>query len=101
MRKPLIISPMRRLPALLLVGAFLFFAACKGVADKAADDGGDDAGAAKAQVPVTVTSVSDSTMTDFIDLNATSAFQQKSYVKANANGYINKANVQLGQYVNK
>lgn len=102
MRKPFTIFPARRLPVVVLVGALLFLASCKGGADKAAaDEGGDDAGAAKAQVPVTVTSVSDSTMTDFIDLNANSAFQQKSYIKANANGYIQKVNAQLGHYVNK
>jgi len=102
MRKTFTLFYTRRLPLVMLMGALFFLAACKGGADKAADDGGDDdKAAAKAQVPVTVTSVSDSTMIDFIDLNATSAFQQKNYVKANANGYINKANVQLGQYVNK
>jgi multidrug efflux pump subunit AcrA (membrane-fusion protein) len=39
-------------------------------------------------------------MTDYIDLNATSVFLQKNYVKSNANGYIVKVNAQQGQYVN-
>jgi len=53
------------------------------------------------QTPVTVTSINDSTLTDYIDLNATSATLQKNYVKANANGYIQLVNTQLGQNVSK
>ena len=80
----------------IAIAAVLF--SCKGGADK----GDDDADAnVKAITPVTVTSVSDSAMVDYIDLNANSAFLQKSYVKANANGYIQKVNAQLGHFVNK
>jgi len=92
------ISPTRAL-LLLVMGAGLLLSACKGGAAKGGDD--DDAAATKAQTPVTVTTLSDSTMVDFIDLNATSAFLQKSFVKANANGYLQKSNAQLGHYVEK
>ncbi|MFI5196741.1 MAG: efflux RND transporter periplasmic adaptor subunit, partial [Chitinophagales bacterium] len=50
--------------------------------------------------PVTVTTISNEPMTEYIDLNATAAFLQKSYVKANVNGYIETANVVIGKYVN-
>jgi len=70
---------------------------CKG------KDSGSDGGDAKvtSQTPVTVTSVNDSTLVDYIDLNATSTTLQKNYVKSNAVGYITQSNVQPGQNVSK
>lgn len=55
---------------------------------------------ADVRTPVTVTSVSEAPMADYIELNATSSFLQKSIVKANANGYIQSVNTQIGKYVN-
>jgi len=49
--------------------------------------------------PVTVTSISNETMTAYIELNATSTFLQKAYVKANANGYIQSVNTSMGKMV--
>ena len=53
------------------------------------------------QTPVTVTGVSTAPMQDYIELNATSAFLQKNFIKANANGYLQSNFTQPGQYVNK
>ena len=53
------------------------------------------------QTPVTVASVSNETMEDYVELNATSSFLQKWYVKANITGYLQTANVQLNKYVSK
>ncbi len=78
------------------MGCVLFFSSCTGKGG-AAEDNADNV---KAQTPVTVTSIDDSSMTDYINLNAISAFLQKNYVKANANGYIQQVNTQLGHYVN-
>ncbi len=64
-------------------------------------DGEDDDKAVNAQVPVTVTSVSDSSMVDYTTLNATSSFLQKNFVKSNTNGYVQKVNTQIGQFVNE
>ena len=50
--------------------------------------------------PVTVTTISTETLKETIDLNATATFLQKSYVKANVNGYIQSMNVQPGKFVN-
>lgn len=80
----------------LLCLSLLF--SCKGGADKGGDDGGDEK--VTTQTPVTITTVDQSSLTDYIDLSATSVFQQKNFVKANANGYIHTANVALGKYVN-
>ena len=51
--------------------------------------------------PVTVTTVSHEPMTDYIELNAISAYLLKSFVKSNAIGYLNSGNIQLGQYVQR
>ena len=51
------------------------------------------------QTPVTVTSVSTAPLTEYIELNATSTFLQKSFVKANANGYLLFSHVTPGQHV--
>jgi len=59
----------------------------------------NDADSANAGTPVTVTTVSNSPLNDSIELNAVSAFLQKSYVKANANGYLQSNNAYPGQYV--
>ena len=71
---------------------------CKGNTQPADDSAGD---ATAAQTPVTVTAISDSAMVDYIDLNATSVFQQKNIIKANANGYVQKVNILRGHSVSK
>lgn len=72
-------------------------AACKGK-----DAAGDEADTkTEAVTPVTVTTINDSTLIDYTNLNATSTFQQKNIVKANANGYVQNINIHPGQYVNK
>src|ERR1700722_20777135 len=82
----------------LIAGLCVLFYSCGGKSG-----GGDDDDDSKvvSQTPVTVTTVSDSTMVDYIDLNATSTTLQKNYVKSNANGYVERADVQLGQNVSK
>src|SRR3569832_90490 len=81
----------------LAAGISLCLDTCK--SNKKAE--GDDDASVKAQTPVTVTSVDQSSLTDYIDLNATSVFQQKNYIKSIANGYIQQANAQPGHFVNK
>jgi multidrug efflux pump subunit AcrA (membrane-fusion protein) len=61
----------------------------------------EDSADVKAQTPVTVTTIDNSPMTEYIDVVATSTFLQKNYVKANATGYINSIEIQPGHYVNK
>ncbi len=82
----------------LFAGLLTLLYSCKGNTQPT-DDAGD--GGSAAQTPVTVTTVADSAMMDYIDLSATSVFQQKNIVKANANGYIQKVNILPGHYVNK
>ncbi|MBA3828574.1 MAG: HlyD family efflux transporter periplasmic adaptor subunit [Taibaiella sp.] len=54
---------------------------------------------AETATPVTVTSVSSESLVEYIDLNATSAFLQKNYVKAITSGYIHSVNTQVGKNV--
>ncbi len=49
--------------------------------------------------PVTVTGPDTESMTEYIELNATSTFLQKAYVKASANGYIKDVNAKIGKMV--
>jgi HlyD family secretion protein len=49
--------------------------------------------------PVTVTTISTQPLSEYVELNATSAYLQNSFIKATANGYIKSANLTLGQYV--
>ena len=72
--------------------SLLFFAACGTRATREADD-------VDARTPVTVTSVEKGGLDDYIELNAVSAFLQKSYVKAIANGYLRTVDVYPGKYV--
>jgi multidrug efflux pump subunit AcrA (membrane-fusion protein) len=51
------------------------------------------------QTPVTITGIMKEPMEEIIELNASSAFLLKSYVKANANGYLKSGNILPGQNV--
>ena len=61
--------------------------------------GTDEVTTAEPKIPVTVTVISNEPMEEYVELNATSAFQQKWIVRANATGYLQTANVQLNKYV--
>lgn len=51
--------------------------------------------------PVTVTNITTGAMNETVDVNAVSSFLLKTYVKANATGYLQSVNAQVGKYVNK
>ena len=51
--------------------------------------------------PVTLTSPQVGNMNDAVELNAVSSFLLKTFVKANANGYLQIANAQMGKFVTK
>jgi multidrug efflux pump subunit AcrA (membrane-fusion protein) len=102
----------RALPVLL--GGFCLILVSCGSGTKGGDAPGKDSAAATAEksaaegsdsvdagTPVTVVTVGQSALTDYIELNAVSAFLQKSYVKANANGYLQSADVYPGKYVDQ
>ncbi|HVU55530.1 MAG TPA: efflux RND transporter periplasmic adaptor subunit [Puia sp.] len=82
--------------ALFFYTVISLFVACgnkQEPADRPATDSVD------ARTPVTATTVGHEVITDSIELNAVSAFLQKSYVKANTNGYLQSSDVYPGKYV--
>jgi multidrug efflux pump subunit AcrA (membrane-fusion protein) len=54
---------------------------------------------AHTRTPVTITTISESPIVEYVELNATSQFMQKNYVKANVNGYVQSVSASLGKYV--
>jgi len=64
-----------------------------------ANTGGDEDTAVQARTPVTITSVSYDSLQQYIELNATSSYLQKGFVKSNMLGYLKKVNVRIGDYV--
>ena len=79
---------------IILLGALISISSCGNKETKA-----DESTAATAQTPVTVTTIDTQPLTEYLELNATSSFLQKSYVKANAGGYLKTANAVPGRYV--
>ena len=80
------------LPALVI--ALLLMQGCK---PKAQSDEAEKA--VDARTPVTLTTVSKGLISDSIALNGVTSFLKKNVVKSSATGYIQKANVKVGDYV--
>ncbi|MEO6901833.1 MAG: efflux RND transporter periplasmic adaptor subunit [Bacteroidia bacterium] len=80
---------------LFSVGVILAFMSCNHKSDKINDAIID------AHTPISITNISVGPMVEYIELNATSAFLQRSYVKANTNGYLTSATISLGSFVKK
>lgn len=58
----------------------------------------------KAAVPVIsvqIISVTESALGEYVDLPAVSAYFEKSFVKANMNGYVKRTSIKMGQQVEK
>jgi hypothetical protein len=51
------------------------------------------------QTPVKVTSVQFGPLAEYVELNATSAYLEKSFIKASTAGYLQTANAQIGKFV--
>jgi multidrug efflux pump subunit AcrA (membrane-fusion protein) len=86
-----------RFKNILFAAIALLYVSCKGGAAPTAED----AAPAATQTPVTVTTINESPLVNYTELNATSSFLKKNYVKANAIGYLQTVNAQIGHYVNK
>ena len=80
--------------------SILFYLAALSVPScKSKEDPKEEDTAAEVQTPVTVTSVSNENLTEYVELNAISSFLQNSFIKSTANGYVKSAQVKLGQFV--
>ncbi len=71
----------------------LYFASCAHKAEASEEM------AEPVQTPVTVTGIIKEPLEEFIELNATSTYLLKNYIKANENGYLQSAHVSPGQFV--
>ncbi len=72
---------------------------CRGESNKGDNTDEKTAVAASQGTPVTVTTISTEPLVEYVDLNATATFLQKSYIKANVNGYVQSVNALLGRHV--
>lgn len=83
----------RQLQFSLLLLAVIGLASCS---SSAADD---NATAGPVETPVTVACISHDPMSEYVEINATSVFLLKNFVKANANGYLRSSGIHLGEHV--
>jgi multidrug efflux pump subunit AcrA (membrane-fusion protein) len=90
---------MSRLPGKYILLLFALLSVI--VSCKQKDTTDEDEATIKTRTPVTVTSMSYDPLQEYIELNATSSFLQKSYVKSNLIGYVKQVNIKIGDYVNK
>lgn len=77
----------------------LLFASCKNQPEK--NEKSSEKELVSEGTPVTITSISNGNMNETVDVNAVSTFLIKNYVKANATGYLQSVNTQIGRYVQK
>ncbi|MGN6617578.1 MAG: efflux RND transporter periplasmic adaptor subunit [Ilyomonas sp.] len=82
---------------ILFFSGIAFIASCNTV-NLEADSESD---VAETITPVTITHPTITNMKETVELNAISSYLLKTYVKANANGYLQTSNVHLGQSVTK
>lgn len=54
---------------------------------------------ADVQTPVTVTTIGNEQLSEYVELTAMSSYLQNSFIKATANGYIQSSKVKPGQFV--
>ena len=80
---------------------FLFAYAMQSCKSKSADDAEGEISPEDAVTPVTITHPTHSNISETVELNATSVFTLKTFVKANAIGYLQSSNIKVGDYVSK
>lgn len=80
---------------LICLSGIIVLYSCKGDTAAAVEEN------AVPQTPVQVSTVSQTSLSDELVLNATAAYLEKSYIKANTNGYLQKAAIQAGSLVQK
>jgi multidrug efflux pump subunit AcrA (membrane-fusion protein) len=65
------------------------------------NNAGEDDSKSEGLIPVTITHVNISTLEEAVELNATSVFLTKTFVKSNINGYLQEVNIKPGDNVAK
>ena len=59
----------------------------------------EEKAAEETQTPVTVTHIERGDLIEYVELNATSIYQQSNFIKASSNGYLKSVNVKPGQQI--
>jgi len=80
---------------------FLFVYSVQACKDNSEDSADEDISPEDAVTPVTITHPVQSNINETVELNATSAFTLKTFVKATTVGYLQTSGVELGDYVTK
>ncbi len=83
---------------LVLFFIVLIIQSCK---SNNADDADEDVAPEDVVTPVTITYPTHENISETVELNATSAFTLKTFVRANATGYLQSSNIKIGDYVSK
>ena len=83
---------------IVFIFCILLLLAC---GNNAADNSDEDVSPEDAITPVTITHPQHSNISETVEVNATSSFTLKTFVKANAIGYLQSSDIHLGQYVTK
>ncbi len=78
--------------------ALLIYPALVGCSSAATDTNGQTG---EAGTPVTITHIANDSLEESVELNATSVFQLKTFIKANATGYLQTVHAQVGKFINK
>lgn len=79
---------------ILCLSIFILFACGK---KKEADT--EEESKEEVQTPVTVTTISNEPLVEYVELTAMSSFLQSSFIKSTANGFIKTSNVKPGQFI--
>lgn len=87
---------MKKIPSIISVLILIGMFACKSKTPAEASAAETDA-----RTPVTITSPETGLLEEYLDLNATSVFQVKNFVKSNANGYLQAVNGYPGAFVQR
>lgn len=79
----------------------IFFIGILNACKSSGDNADEDVSAEDAVTPVTITHPTQGNLNETVELNATSAFMLKTFVKSNAIGYLQSSGIKVGDYVNK
>jgi len=80
---------------------FLILFAMQSCKSNKADDADEDISPENAVTPITITHPTHGNISETVELNATSAFTLKTFVKSNAIGYLQSSNIKVGDHVSK
>ena len=79
----------------------IFFTCILNACKSGGDNADEDVSPEDAITPVTITYPTKGNLNEIVELNATSVFMLKTFVKSTAVGYLQSSGIKVGDYVNK